>query len=86
MRINAVGIPFMAEALNWEPGARSEVSWYDGGSWHANLRGSDGLKPQPRACIDISEAPDRVKEIHDICLPHYQAMHAHRLRPANDLP
>jgi len=38
-----VGIPFMAEALSWEPGARDEVSWWDGGSFHANLRNSDGL-------------------------------------------
>ncbi len=39
---DAVGIPFMADALSWEPGARDEVSWWDGGSFHANLRNSDG--------------------------------------------
>jgi len=77
-----VGIPFMPEALSWEPGDRDEVSWYDGGSWHQNLRDSDGLKPQPRKYIDISEAPDRVKEIYEQVMPHYQAMHQHRLMPA----
>jgi hypothetical protein len=66
--------------LSWEPGTRDEVSWWDGGSWHGNLRDSDGLKPQPRTYIDISDAPDRVKEIHEIVLPHYQHLHAHRLR------
>ncbi len=76
----AVGIPFIAEALSWEPGDRSEVSWYDGGSWHSNLRNSDGLKPQPRKYIDISEAPDRVKEIYEIVLPHFDAVHRHRLQ------
>ena len=76
---NAVGIPFMPEALSWEPGARDEVAWYDGGSWHQNLRDSDGLKAQPRKYIDISEAPDRVKEIYETVLPHYEAMHQHRL-------
>ena len=75
----AVSIPFMPEALSWEPGARDEVSWYDGGSWHQNLRDSDGLKPQPRQYIDIEQAPDRVKEIYDIVLPHYQHLYAHRL-------
>ena len=75
----AVGIPYIEEALSWEPGERDEVSWYDGGSWHANLRGSDGLKPQPRNYIDISEAPDRVKEIYETVLPHYRHLHAHRL-------
>lgn len=76
----AVGITFMPEALTWEPGARDEVSWYDGGSWHANLRGSDGLKPQPRKYIDITDAPDHVKRIYDQTLPHYQHMYQHRLK------
>ena len=75
----SVGLPFMPEALTWEPGARQEVSWYDGGSWHGNLRDSDGLKPQPRDYIDIAEAPDRVKEIYEIVLPHYQRLHSQRL-------
>jgi len=76
---NAVGIPYIEEALSWKPGNREEVSWYDSGSWHGNLRNSDGLKPQPRKTIDISDAPDRVKEIYDICFPHYQYLHHHRL-------
>lgn len=77
----AVGIPFMPQALSWEPGARDEVSWWDGGSFHENLRNSDGLKPQKRSYIDISDAPDRVKEIHEICRPHYEHLHRHRLVP-----
>ena len=76
---SAVGISFIPEALDWEPGARDEVSWWDGGSFHENLRNSDGLKPQPRTHVDISEAPDRVKELHETCLPHYQHLHTYRL-------
>ena len=75
----AVGIPYLPEALTWEPGARDEVSWWDGGSFHENLRNSDGLKPQTRRYIDISEAPDRVKEVYEICLPHYEHLRVHRL-------
>ena len=75
----AVDIPFVESALSWEPGGRDEVSWYDGGSWHGNLRDSDGLKPQPRQYLDISDAPDRVKEIYDTVLPHYEHLYAHRL-------
>ncbi len=75
----AVGIPYIEAALSWKPGGRDEVSWYDGGSWHGNLRDSDGLKPQPRQYIDISEAPDRVKEIYETVLPHYQHLYGHRL-------
>jgi hypothetical protein len=37
------------------------------------------LKAQPRQYIDITEAPDRVKEIYEIVLPHYEHLHAHRL-------
>ncbi len=75
----AVGIAYIAEALSWEPGARDEVSWYDGGSWHANLRDSDGLKPQPRAYVDITEAPDRIRAMYDRVLPLYEKMHRHRI-------
>ncbi len=79
---NAVGIPYIEEALSWEPGDREEVSWYDGGSWHANLRDSDGLKPQPRRYIDISDAPDKIKSIYETVLPHYEHLYAHRLGAA----
>ena len=78
---NAVGLPFIEEALSWEPGARDEVSWWDGGSFHANLRNSDGLKPQPRkSYIKIEDAPDRVREVYEKVMPHYEFMHQHRLR------
>lgn len=77
----AVGIPFMAEALSWEPGARDEVSWWDGGSFHANLRNSDGLKPQKRSqYIDITAAPDRVKDVYERMIPHYKHLYEHRIR------
>jgi hypothetical protein len=81
---HAIGIPFIESALSWEPGDRDEVSWYDGGSWHSNLRDSDGLKPQPRSAIDISDAPDHVKQMYDACLPHYDHLYANRLKaPGN---
>lgn len=78
---SGVGINFMAEALSWEPGARDEVSWWDGGSFHANLRNSDGLKPQNRTqYICISEAPDRVREVYEQMIPHYEHMHKYRIQ------
>ena len=75
----ALNIPFKPEALNWTPGNRKEVSWYDRGSWHANLKGSDGLKPQPRKNIDISQVPDKVKCIYATCRPHYEHLYRHRI-------
>lgn len=75
----AVGIPFLPQALHWEPGARDEVSWWDGGAFHANLRNSRGLTPQKRKYIDIEQAPDRVKAVYERVLPHYEYMHRYRL-------
>lgn len=76
---NAVDIPFLPESLSWEAGNRDEVSWWDGGSFHDNLRNSTGLKAQMRKYIDITEAPDRVKEVYESVLPHYEYMKQFRL-------
>ena len=76
----SVGILFMPSALSWEPGARNEVSWWDGGSFHQNLRDSDGLKPQPQTSVDLSDAPERVQQVVADLLPHYEHLHAHRVR------
>ena len=76
----AVGIPFRPDALSWEPGPRDEVAWWDGGSFHENLRNSDGLKPQPRVDVDLSEAPERVWEAYQIVEPHYRRLWQHRIR------
>ena len=67
----AVGIPFRAEALSWSPGPRDEVSWWDGGAFHANLRASDGLKPQKRRYVVLADAPARVREVAEEMAPHY---------------
>ncbi|MEL7462957.1 MAG: sulfotransferase family protein [Pseudomonadota bacterium] len=77
----AIGIPFIESALSWEPGARDEVSWWDGGSFHQNLRNSDGLKPQARKYVDIAEASDHAKALYEDVLPCYEALYAHRLKP-----
>ncbi|MEM0945111.1 MAG: sulfotransferase family protein, partial [Pseudomonadota bacterium] len=75
----AVGIPFLPEALTWEPGARDEVSWYDDGSWHDKLAQSSGLTPQPRTYGKIDEAGPAVREIYDDALPHYLHLHGQRV-------
>ncbi|MEM9041533.1 MAG: sulfotransferase family protein [Actinomycetota bacterium] len=75
----AVGIPWRPESLSWTPGPRDEVSWWDGGSFHENLRNSDGLKAQSRTSIDLSDAPSRVRDVYAELLPHYEHLRAHRL-------
>ena len=77
----AVGIPFIKEALTWDPGADTgNYSWYDGGSWHEKLKGSTGLQPQKPGYVDINDAPDYAKELYEACLPHYEHLYQYRLK------
>ena len=77
----AVGIPFLPDALHWEPGADTgDYSWWDGGSFHANLRASTGLKPQVRRYIEVADAPERVRRVHRRMQPHYAHLFGHRIR------
>ena len=78
----AVGIPFIPDALSWEAGGDpSAHSWWDGGSFHANLANSTGLAPQRRNYVDLKDTPLRVQQIHRRMKPHYDWLHAHRLTP-----
>ena len=79
----AVGLPFIKSALSWEPGARDEVSWWDGGSFHANLRNSDGLKPQVRKYVALDNTPARVQDVYSRMKPHYDHLYAHRIKFRN---
>ncbi|MCP4390365.1 MAG: sulfotransferase family protein, partial [Gammaproteobacteria bacterium] len=80
---NAIGIPFIASALHWEPGSRSEVLWYDSDDsiWHETLKNSKGIMPQARKPANISGLPPRLQDLYDAFLPHYRQLHQYRLRP-----
>lgn len=77
----AVDIPFIAEALSWEAGGDpSAHSWWDGGSFHANLAQSTGLVPQQRQYVELENTPTRVQKVYRRMRPHYQHLHHHRLQ------
>ena len=78
----AAGIEFVPEALQWEPGDRSEVSAY-GGTWHDRLRTSTGLSPQTRQYPDTVKNNSFLAEMYEQCLPHYHALAAHKLTPVD---
>lgn len=80
MCCEAIGIPFIEEALSWEPGARDEVLWYDGNDdiWHASLRDSDGLKPIPRKHVDPASLPSHLSNQYDAFKEHYDTLYPHR--------
>lgn len=78
---DGVGIPFIEEALTWEAGGDpSAHSWWDGGSFHANLATSTGLKPQPRKYVDIENTPERVRRVYRRMKPHYDHLYQYRIR------
>ncbi|WP_420861888.1 sulfotransferase family protein [Algirhabdus cladophorae] len=78
----AVDIPYLPDALTWKPGADTgDYSWWDGGSFHANLRASTGLKPQVRRYVEVAEAPERVQRVHRRMKPHYDHLFQYRILP-----
>lgn len=78
---NAIDEPFVAEALSWEPGDRSDVLWYDGDDsvWHESLKNSDGLKAQPRKEVDIDALPNELRRQYEIFMPIYEEMRLYRI-------
>ena len=77
----AVDIPFIESALSWETGGdQSAHSWWDSGSFHANLAKSTGLVAQPRRYVDLNGAPHRVRRVYRRMPPHYAHLHQHRIR------
>jgi len=75
----SVGIPFIEDALHWKAGASTEqYSWWDGGSFHENLKSSTGLVAQQRRYVELDEAPERVRQVCRRLQHHYQRLHRHR--------
>ena len=78
---DAVGIPFIPEALSWDPGGDpSAHSWWDGGSFHANLAKSTGLTPQKRKYVVLEDTPPRVQQVYRRMKPHYDRLYDHRIK------
>lgn len=78
---NSVGISFLPKAMNWKAGKDpSAHSWWDGGSFHANLAQSTGLKPQIRRYVDIADTPERVQRVYMRMKPHYEHLYQHRIK------
>ncbi len=68
--------------MTWEAGGDpSAHSWWDGGSFHANLANSTGLTAQERTYINIEEAPERVRQVYRRMQPHYAHLYRYRLQP-----
>lgn len=77
---DAVGIDFRPEALAWDEGERSEVSWYGEGTgpWHDTLRRSTGIQ-KPSTVYPPLEDDPRLVELYEEALPLYEELVAHKL-------
>jgi len=78
----ATGIAFVAEALEWEAGDRSEVSWYGEGTgpWHDNLRESTGIT-KPTTTYPPLEENQRLFELYERAVPLFEDLRQHALTP-----
>ena len=74
----AVGIDFKPEALQWGASRATELTWYEHGTWHSNLARSTTLSRQKRDYVRIDHN-QHLQDAYAACLPHYEAMHPHRL-------
>ena len=76
-----VGIPFIVEALSWEPPKEDikKISWWDGGSWHDKIILTKGFEEKiNRNYLKIDES-DRLKNLYELCWPYYEKLYAYRL-------
>ncbi|MDQ3910669.1 MAG: sulfotransferase family protein [Actinomycetota bacterium] len=71
-----LGIPFVPEALSWEP--REVPEWQIWSEWHEDAEKSTGIKRQ--LVEQKPEIPEGLEEVYSRCLPYYEALHAERLR------
>ena len=84
----AVGIPFIAEALNWEDQTSSQVpsnpTWNtDEHGFHDSLKASTGLAKQKRDYPPLQSSADMLR-LYEASLPHYQALEAYKLNLAGE--
>ena len=72
----ALDIPFIPEALSWEP--REVPEWKMWDAWHENAQKSTGISRV--SCGKKVALPKELEEVYRRCLPYYEALHAERLR------
>lgn len=76
-----VGLPFMADALTWEPGERSE--WRRSARWHADVAASSGFERREPKYTYTVENSDELARWASHHLPFYEELHAQRLHVAS---
>jgi Sulfotransferase domain len=75
----AVGIPFIPDALNWQPGMRSE--WQATSRWHESTSRTSGFARAAGGGAEAVEADPVLRGYRDYHLPYYEELRAAALRP-----
>jgi hypothetical protein len=73
----AVGLPFIPEALTWEPGERPE--WRRSARWHVEVSATSGFERRERTYAQTVETSDELARFADHHLPFYDKLRARRL-------
>jgi hypothetical protein len=73
----SVGLPFLAGALQWEPGERPE--WSRSSRWHADVAGSRGFHPPHHPDRRALASHPEVVRFARRHLPFYEELRYHRL-------
>lgn len=73
----AVELPFIPDALTWEPGERPE--WRRSARWHAAVSRSSGFEQRGRRYAHTLETSNELARFAAHHLPFYQQLHAQRL-------
>jgi hypothetical protein len=73
----AVGLPFIPQALTWEPGERPE--WRRTARWHTDASASSGFEPRERTYPHTVESSDKLARFAAHHLPFYEKLHSQRL-------
>ncbi|MEV6195898.1 sulfotransferase family protein [Streptomyces sp. NPDC051920] len=79
---SAVGIPFLPDALSWEPSMRPE--WRSTSKWHRSTSETAGFARGGRggaAAAEAVEADPVLRAYRDYHLPYYEKLRAVALRP-----
>lgn len=73
----AVELPFIPQALTWEPGQRPE--WRRSARWHAEVQASSGFEQRDHGYPHTAENSDELARFAAHHRPFYEQLHAQRL-------
>jgi Sulfotransferase domain len=73
-----VGLPFIGEALHWEPTAAQSV-WQRTGRWHQDVDRSTGVTAMTESHAVHPDNDPRLRDLVEHHQPFYDKMYAHRL-------